>query len=86
MLARVLMYMLFAQAILSWFVNPYTNPNTFFAKAYMILGRITQPIVKPVRKFMSRFNTGMMDFSVLITMLLIMALQRIIHQLYFMLL
>ncbi|MDR1778541.1 MAG: YggT family protein [Clostridiales Family XIII bacterium] len=79
LLAQVLIGILFVQAIMSWFVNPYrTDPRSAVYKIYMILTRITEPMVRPVRKFMSRYNTGPMDFSLIILALLIMALNRVL--------
>lgn len=72
LLCQVIIYALLAVAILSWFVNPYTaNPNSFSYKLYAFLSQVTEPIVRPFRAFMSRFNTGQFDFSILVAMLAI---------------
>ena len=76
--ANLLTTCMLAQAILSWFVRDYRSP---LAKIYRILGQITSPVVDPVRRFMSRFNTGMFDFSLLVAMLLVEFAARLIIRL-----
>lgn len=66
--ANLLVTLLLVRAILSWFAN---NPYGLLGKIYMVLVRLTEPLVLPCRKLLSRFNTGMLDFSVLLSMLLI---------------
>ncbi len=53
---------------MSWFVRDMYSP---VGKIYGALLRFTEPIVLPFRKLLSRFNTGMFDFSVLLAMLVI---------------
>lgn len=78
-LCRVLVYMLLGRAILSWFVNPYrTNPQSFLFKLNALIVSVTEPIVMPFRKLMSRFNTGAFDFSIFVAMLTILIIQRIL--------
>lgn len=66
--ANLLVTLLLVRALLSWFAN---NPYSMLGKIYMVLVRLTEPIVMPCRRLLSRFNTGMFDFSVLLAMLLI---------------
>ena len=66
---EILSTALVVRAIMSWFTQP--NTYTTLGKIYMALIRFTEPIVAPCRNFMSRFNTGMIDFSLLIALLLI---------------
>lgn len=73
--AEILIFMLLGRAIMSWFVRD-TNSSLF--NAYQLLIRVTEPIVAPCRKFMSRFNTGMMDFSVLVAFVLISLARNVI--------
>ncbi|MBK5262843.1 MAG: YggT family protein [Peptostreptococcaceae bacterium] len=40
--------------------------------------KITEPIIAPCRMLLSRFNTGMMDFSILVAFLLISVARNII--------
>jgi YggT family protein len=71
--------MLVIRALLSWFARPY---STGFMRTlwgiYNLLGKLTDPIVSPVRKALSRFNTGPIDLSTLVTMFLIMAIRQIL--------
>lgn len=73
--AEILIFMLLARAIMSWFVK---DPNSSLFNFYQMLIRVTEPIVSPCRKLMSRFNTGMMDFSVLVAFLLISLARNVI--------
>ncbi len=66
--ANLLVTLLLVRAILSWFAG---NPYGILGKLYMFLVRLTEPLVMPCRKLLSRLNTGMFDFSVLLSMLLI---------------
>ncbi|MDR1953923.1 MAG: YggT family protein [Clostridiales Family XIII bacterium] len=79
--AQLLIWVLIARAILSWFANPsFSNSNqmAFLMKLYAFLCQVTEPLVRPMRRLLSRFNTGPMDFSLFATMLLIIAIQRIL--------
>ena len=66
---EILSTALVVRAIMSWFTQP--NNYSTLGKIYLALIRFTEPIVAPCRNFMSRFNTGMIDFSLLIALLLI---------------
>ena len=44
----------------------------------MALIRFTEPVVAPCRKALSRLNTGMFDFSVLLAMILVQAVARLL--------
>jgi YggT family protein len=69
---------LLARAILSWVANPYRyNTNNIIQRLYSLLVQLTEPIVAPCRKLLSRFNTGMFDFSVLVAMLVIMLVRNL---------
>ena len=73
--AEVLTFLILARAIMSWFVR---NPNSSLFNIYQMIIKLTEPIVGPCRTLMSRFNTGMMDFSVLIAFLLISVARNVI--------
>lgn len=68
MFCEILVGLLIAQALMSWFVRDVTST---FGKIYLALVRFTEPIVMPFRKLLSRFNTGMIDFSVLLAIVVI---------------
>lgn len=77
-ICTIIIYALLGRAIISWFVNPYTsNPNSFLYKLNSLLTTVTEPIIKPARSFMSRFNTGRIDLSILVAMLAIMVIRYV---------
>lgn len=78
LLCYVVSMMLLARAILSWFANPYRRSANILQKLYMLLVQLTEPIVGPCRKLLSRFNTGMFDFSVLVAMLAVMLVRNLL--------
>ena len=68
MFCNVLVALLLIRALMSWFVRDMYSP---MGKIYGAIIRFTEPIVMPFRRLLSRFNTGMLDFSVLLAMLVI---------------
>ena len=68
--SRILIYIMIAQALLSWFVR---DPSSKAAKFYMALAKITDPISAPARAFLARIGAdrGMLDFSLLLTIIFI---------------
>ena len=85
-LARIVVYFgnvistaLVLRAILSWFSR---GGNNMIYKVYSFLHAFTEPIVSPVRNLMSKyFNTGMFDFSIFVTMVLVSFVTRVIVRL-----
>ena len=71
LLLRVLMYVIIAQAILSWLVafNVINTYNDFVRSFLGALDRITEPLYRPVRRILPDF--GGLDFSPLLVLLLI---------------
>lgn len=65
---QILMLLLMIRAILSWFAR---DPGNTIGKIYQVAIRLTEPIVEPCRILMTKFNTGMFDFSVLIAFFLV---------------
>lgn len=63
--SRFLTTMLVARAVGSWFIR---DPYSGIGKIYMGIIRFTEPMVEPCRRLLERlnFNTGMLDFSVLL--------------------
>lgn len=66
--ARILILLLCGRAILSWFAR---DPYSPLGKVYMLAIQLTEPIVAPCRRLLSRWNTGMFDFSVLLAFFLV---------------
>lgn len=79
--AEVLELMLVARALMSWFVR---DQYSTLGKIYVAIIWFTEPIVAPCRKALSRLNTGMFDFSVLLALLLIGAVSNILVRIIFM--
>lgn len=83
-LGDIIVFMLLARAILSWIVNPYnSNPNSFLYKLYAFLTQITEPLTKPFRNLLSRFNTGPIDFSLFLTMIAVMVIEKVLIQILY---
>ncbi|MEE2877610.1 MAG: YggT family protein [Pseudomonadota bacterium] len=71
-------WVLIAQAILSWLVafNVVNMRNQFVAGLWNILYQITEPFCRPIRNFLPRMNG--LDLSPLILILIIIFLERVI--------
>ena len=66
--SELLTTILLVRCIFSWFpVNPYST----LGKIYGLTIRLTEPVVEPCRRLLSRYNTGVFDFSVLLAFFLI---------------
>ena len=66
--SELLTTILLVRCIFSWFpVSPYST----LGKIYGLTIRLTEPVVEPCRRLLSRFNTGVLDFSVLLAFFLI---------------
>ena len=66
--ANVLFLLLLGRALLSWFAR---DPYSTAGKLYQLAVRLTEPIVEPCRRLLSGFNTGMLDFSVFLALILV---------------
>ena len=70
-LLDIYMWIIIVAALISWVnPNPY-NPIVQF------LRRITEPVLRPVRRLLARYQTGM-DFSPVVVILIILFVQRVI--------
>ncbi len=72
---------LIISAVLSWLVafNVINTHNRFVYTVMDVLWRVTEPALRPIRRFMP--NTGGMDFSPLVLILLIIFLQNVLQRL-----
>lgn len=71
-LLELLELLVFARAILSWFVAPASrNPLIVFIRT------VTDPIINPIRAIMPR--TGPFDFSAMIAIVLLSVLQGVVE-------
>lgn len=66
---------LILRAVFSWFVR---DQYSTLGKIYMAMIKFTEPVVAPCRRALSRLNTGMFDFSVLLAMILVQAVARLL--------
>ena len=78
---NILVAALLIRALMSWFVN---DPCSTLGRIYGAVIRFTEPIVMPFRKLLSRFNTGMFDFSLVLAMIVIEMAGNIISRLIIM--
>lgn len=81
MFADLIAWALVLRAVLSWFAR---DPNSTVGKIYIALIKLTEPIVSPCRKALSRLNTGMFDFSVFLALIMVQAVGNILVRLILM--
>jgi len=70
----VLMMLMFARAISSWFVRDLSNPIVKF------LYEVTEPMISPVRELLQKMGIGggMFDFSFIIVYLILIVIQEVL--------
>ncbi|MDD7215628.1 MAG: YggT family protein [Anaerovoracaceae bacterium] len=68
------------RALLSWFAR---DPYSTVGKIYGVLIRFTEPFVAPCRRLLSRFNTGMIDFSLFLALILVQAVSGLLIRLIY---
>ena len=66
--SELLTTVLLVRCVFSW-IRP--NPYGILGKINALTIQLTEPVVGPCRQLLSRFNTGMLDFSVLLAFFLI---------------
>ncbi|MDA8216178.1 MAG: YggT family protein [Dehalococcoidales bacterium] len=71
-LFNVLIFAIFARAILSWFSQGRTN------RLMIILDEITEPIIAPIRRVVPRI--GMLDISPIVAIILLQVIQTLLLQ------
>ena len=69
---------LFISALLSWF--PTSSPHGGLASFKLVLSRLTEPVLRPIRSIMPRPNLGgvTIDLSVIIAIILLEVVNRVI--------
>ena len=73
---NLLVWLLVARAILSWFA---ADPYSYARKIYDVVVMLTEPIVAPCINLLSKyFNTGMFDFSLLAAVILVQLVTRLV--------
>ncbi|HEX8216563.1 MAG TPA: YggT family protein [Allosphingosinicella sp.] len=83
MLLSVLTWIIIIQAVLSWLVafNVVNTHGDFMRNLLYALGRLTEPLYRPIRRILPDF--GGIDLSPLVVLLLIAILQRVLLPLLF---
>ena len=78
LLLDVLGWIIIIQAILSWLVafNVINTHNDFMRTFLGALDRITEPLYRPIRRVLPDF--GGIDFSPIVALLIIMAVQMLL--------
>ena len=78
LLLRVLTYIIIAQAILSWLVafNVINTHNDFVRSFLNALGRLTEPLYRPIRRILPDF--GGIDLSPMVLLLLIVIVRMLL--------
>ena len=77
-LLNVLWWIIIIQAILSWLVvfNVVNTHNDFVRQLLYALGRMTDPIYRPIRRILPDF--GALDFSPLVVLLILQILDSVV--------
>jgi len=79
--AQILIFLLIARAICSWFIR--TGSGTAY-KIYQLLSMLTEPVVAPCRLITSKIQTGMFDFSIMLAVVFVIIIRNLlINLLYF---
>ena len=78
LLLSLLLYIIIAQAVLSWLIafNVINTSNDFVRQLLYALDRITEPLYRPIRRILPDF--GALDLSPMVVILLIYILRSII--------
>lgn len=73
--AEILTFIMIVRVLFSW-IQP--NPYSLLGKINMFSIKLTEPVVAPCRALLSRFNTGMFDFSVLLAFFLVQFIANVL--------
>ena len=78
LLLNLLWWIIVIQAILSWLIafNVINTYNDFVRTVWNALGRMTEPLYRPIRRILPDF--GALDLSPLVVLLLIYILSNIV--------
>ncbi len=77
-IVNIYIYLIFAQVIMSWLVNfnVINRQNRFVNMIGEFLFKITEPVLRPIRRFLPNF--GGLDISPIVLILLLLFLQRLL--------
>lgn len=73
--ANIICLLIVGRALLSWLSMYYRNETVY--KAYRFTYMLTEPLAAPCRALLSRYNTGMFDFSLLLLYLIVRVIARL---------
>jgi YggT family protein len=78
MVLQWIVWLIIAQAILSWLVafNVINLHNRFVDGLYTFLNRVTEPLLRPIRKVLP--DLGGIDLSPMVLILVIIVIQRML--------
>lgn len=76
--AELLTFVMLIRVLFSW-IQP--SPYSTLGKIQTFSIRLTEPVVAPCRQLLSRFNTGMFDFSVLLAFFLVQIVANVLIRL-----
>ncbi len=78
MVLQWIVWLVIAQAILSWLVafNVINLHNRFVDGLYSLLNRITEPLLRPIRRVLP--DLGGIDLSPMVLILVIIVIQRML--------
>ena len=79
LLLQVMTWIIIIQAILSWLVafNVINTYNSFVRQLLYALGRVTDPLYRPIRRILPDF--GGLDFSPMVVLLLLYVLRILLN-------
>ncbi len=75
--SELLIFLMIARALFSW-IRP--NPYSILGQINDVCIKLTEPIDSPCRRLLSRVNTGVLDFSVLLAFFLVQLIANILIQ------
>ena len=80
---QIFIYLLIANAILSWLVafNVINTRNQFVASIGQFLYKITEPVLRPIRRIIPSF--GGIDVSPIVLILLLIFLQNLMFEYFY---
>ena len=77
----IISFLLLVRVIMSW-LRMALSGNRIFSTINEFVYKLTEPLVAPVRNLMNRYvDTGMFDFSIFVTMILIELVTRVVVRL-----
>ena len=72
-LIDIIVWIIIAKSIMSWF------PGVQDSRLYALLDDFTEPVEAPMRKLLSRFNTGPIDMSPMLAIIFLWFLSRLVY-------